>query len=139
MNAQLTSSYPRLPYAVYRRTVFLGDSITDGNTYPSLVPDALQQAGRRRMTAINAGIGGDTAAQMAARLERDVLVHQPTLVTFSAGGNDVARGVSPEQYAQDVHGIIERIHGRGIPLYPAEQDICPIYGQTAYPRGPGRF
>ena len=116
MTQQLTSAYPKLPATVYRRTVFLGDSITDGNTYPSLVPDALRQAGLERMTAINAGIGGNTAAEMAARLERDVLVHRPTLVTFSSGGNDAARGVSPEQFEQDVRGIIECIRAQQIPM-----------------------
>ena len=33
---------------VYQRTVFLGDSITDGNTYPQLVRDALAGASCRR-------------------------------------------------------------------------------------------
>lgn len=113
---ELSARQDKMPYQVYQRTVFLGDSITDGNTYPMLVPDALRQAGLRRMVAINAGIGGDTAAQMAARLERDVLAHQPTLITLHAGANDVATHVSPAQYEQDVRGIIERIQQQHIPL-----------------------
>lgn len=116
MSELKTHSYPRLPNTVYRRTAFLGDSITDGNTYPSLVQDAVRQTGRLGMVAINAGIGGDTAEQMAARLDRDVLVHQPTLVTFSAGGNDLHHGVTAEQYEQAVRSIIERVRERHIPL-----------------------
>src|SRR5437879_604570 len=71
--------------ATYRRTAFLGDSITDGNTYPQLVRRAFLDAGLPEMVAINAGIGGNTAQQMSKRLDRDVLAHRPTLVTLHAG------------------------------------------------------
>src|SRR5579884_287728 len=74
--------------SIFARTAFLGDSITDGNTYPCLVCDALNDAGIGKMTVINAGIGGDTVHGMRLRLERDVLVFRPTLVTLSAGAND---------------------------------------------------
>ncbi len=55
------------------RIVFLGDSITDGHTYPLLIQQALREAGQPVPLAINAGIGGDTAEGMRARLDRDVL------------------------------------------------------------------
>jgi len=105
-----------LPFDIIRRTVFLGDSITDGNTYPCFVRDALHDAGLPRMTAINAGIGGDTAGQMLARLERDVLPHQPTLVTLFAGANDAARKVTVEEYEANMRGIIVRLRTAQIPV-----------------------
>lgn len=39
-------------------------------------------------TVINAGIGGNTTAEMLARLQRDVLAHRPDLVVLMAGTND---------------------------------------------------
>jgi hypothetical protein len=71
------------------RIVFVGDSITDGHTYPQLVRQALAEAGKPVPVIINAAIAGDTARGMRLRIERDVLVHRPTLVTLSVGINDV--------------------------------------------------
>src|SRR5438874_13349439 len=88
----------RLAPAVYRRTAFLGDSITDGNSYPQLVRRALLEAGLPDLVAINAGIGGNTAQQMSERLDRDVLAHRPTLVTLHAGANDAHHGVAAADY-----------------------------------------
>ncbi|MDB5293174.1 MAG: family lipolytic protein [Phycisphaerales bacterium] len=106
----------KLPPAVFQRTAFLGDSITDGNTYPQLVRDALIGVGREKMIAINAGIGGDTAHGMRGRLDRDVLAFHPTLVTLSCGANDTLHGVSPESYEQDVRAIAGRMKREHIPL-----------------------
>src|SRR3954454_19574145 len=88
------ASQPAAP----RRIVFLGDSITDGHTYPLLVRQALAEAGRPVPTAINAGIGGDTAKGVRARLERDVLVHHPDVVTLLVGANDVFKNVTSADY-----------------------------------------
>ena len=98
------------------RIVFLGDSITDGHTLPLLVCQALAEAGRTPPVCINAGIGGDTAAGMRTRVERDVLVHQPTLVTLSVGINDVLRGVTQEAYEADVTAVADRLRAEKIPM-----------------------
>jgi lysophospholipase L1-like esterase len=99
-----------------RRIVFLGDSITDGNTYPLLIRQALAEAGRPVPVCINAGVAGDTAAGMRKRLERDVFPHRPTLVTLSAGINDVLHKVKPEDYEKDVRAIAEQLHDRKVSL-----------------------
>jgi lysophospholipase L1-like esterase len=101
----------------YRRVVFIGDSITDGHTYPLLVQQALMEAAYERPTFINAGIGGDTARDMAARLERDVLAFCPTFATLSAGINDVLTGTSLEEYSRSVRSsIVERLRVEKIPV-----------------------
>jgi lysophospholipase L1-like esterase len=101
---------------VYRRTVFIGDSITDGNTYPALVRTALEDGKRPGMVSICAGIGGDTAAGMRKRLVRDCLSYRPTLVTFNAGANDAIHGVGPEAYEKDVRAVAEALKEAKIPL-----------------------
>jgi acyl-CoA thioesterase-1 len=92
-----------------KRIVFLGDSITDGFTYPMLVRQALAEARKPPAIFINAGIGGDTAAGMRKRLDRDVLVHNASLVALSVGVNDVLRNVPPASYEADVRAIMERM------------------------------
>ena len=99
-----------------QRIVFIGDSITDGHTYPLLVRQALVEANLPAPVCINAGVAGDTAAGMKARIERDVLVHHPTLVTLSVGINDVLRGVKPAGYEADVREIARQLRERKIPL-----------------------
>lgn len=95
------------------RIVFLGDSITDGNTLPLLVRQAL---GAKAPVCINAGVAGDTAAGMKKRLERDVLPRRPTLVALSVGINDVLRKVPPADYEADVSAISERLKQAKVPL-----------------------
>ena len=61
-----------------QRIVCLGDSITDGNTYPLLIRQAIKASGKPVPLFLNAGIGGDTAAGMLSRLETDVIARRPT-------------------------------------------------------------
>ena len=95
--------------ALPQRMVFLGDSITDGFTYPLLFRQSLTDAGRTAPTCINAGVASDTAADMLRRLDRDVLPHRPGLVAVSAGINDVLRNVSLKDYAANMRAILERM------------------------------
>jgi lysophospholipase L1-like esterase len=95
------------------RIVFLGDSITDGNTAPLLLCQAL---GEKAPVCINAGVAGDTAAGMRKRLERDVMPRRPALVTLSVGINDIFHKVSAADYEADVTAISERLKLEGIPM-----------------------
>ncbi len=127
-----SSASEKISAAVYHRTAFLGDSITDGNTYPVLVRDALEDAGLPPMIAINAGIGGDTARGMHTRLERDVIAFHPTLVTLSAGANDTMGGVSAADYEKEIRGIIDRLKSEQIPLILLTPNLL---GPKQQPRG----
>lgn len=102
--------------AAPERIVFVGDSITDGNTLPLLVRQALVEAKQPVPVCINAGVASDTAALMHKRLDRDVLGHKPTRVTLSAGINDILRGVKPEDYEAEVSAIAARLKAEKIPL-----------------------
>lgn len=100
--------------AEYRRIVILGDSLADGFAYPLIVRQALKDAGYELPLFINAAIAGDTARGMNARLDRDVLAHHPTLVTFCSGNNDVSQGVQLETYQAEVTAIADRLRTEGI-------------------------
>jgi lysophospholipase L1-like esterase len=103
----------KLPPPAAARVVCLGDSITDGCTYPQILLQALKEAGRPVPTIVCAGVASDTAPQMAARLERSVLCFEPDIVTFSAGTNDSLRGVAPAAYETALREIAGKVKAQG--------------------------
>ena len=105
-----------VPLSAKDRVVFLGDSITDGDTYPLLIVQALAEANRPVPVLLNAGVGGDTAAGMLKRLDRDVFARHPTLVTLSAGINDVLHKVPDADYERDVSAVARRMKAEKVPL-----------------------
>ncbi len=72
--------------------VFLGDSITQAASKPegyiSLI-ELFCGVNGFEVTAINAGISGNKSDDMLARLDDDVLRHNPDWVSISCGVNDV--------------------------------------------------
>src|SRR4051794_22623209 len=94
----LAAAFPTSANVKPQRIVFLGDSITDGNTLIELVHQAVADAGLTPPVCINAGVASDTAALMVKRLDRDVLPRRPDLVLLSAGINDVLHNVDPADY-----------------------------------------
>lgn len=88
------------------RVIALGDSLTDGDTWPILVATALRQARLPTPRFINAGIGGDTSAGMLQRLERDVYIYKPSMVILNVGAND-AGYLSPEQYRTNLEQLFK--------------------------------
>jgi len=76
------------------RVCLVGDSITHSGTFHSHI--FLYYATRfpeRRITFMNCGISGDSASGMQRRLDWDVFARSPSVVTVSAGMNDVGRSL----------------------------------------------
>ena len=72
----------------------VGDSITQSGTYHSHI--FLYHATRHplmRLRFVNCGISGDSSSGMLGRLNQDVFSSNPTVVTLSAGMNDVGLGL----------------------------------------------
>ena len=97
------------------RIVFFGDSITDGNTYPLLIRQALQEAGKHAPICTNAGVASDTAKDVRKRLRRDAYLGWATQITLSIGVNDALRKVTPEDYEADVTAILDTFRARKSP------------------------
>lgn len=95
------------------RIVCLGDSITDGCTYPQILMQALRDAGRSVPAVLCAGVASDTAPQMAARVDETVLRFRPAIVTFSAGTNDSLRKLSPAVYGKALREIVTKVEAQG--------------------------
>src|ERR1700712_195292 len=101
----LVSSFSALAEIKPKVVVTIGDSITDGGAYFVLYRQAVEAAGKEKLAWVNAGIGGDTAAGVRKRLDRDVFRYTPDFVTFTIGTNDALHGVPPEAYEADVSAI----------------------------------
>ncbi len=80
--------------------LFQGDSITDagrdragdgylGQGYPTLVKADLAYRFPGEYRYINRAVGGDTSADMAARLNSDILAVEPDYMSILVGVNDV--------------------------------------------------
>lgn len=73
--------------------VFLGDSITAGGSYQTMISDYyLTRFPDRTIRFVNAGRPGDTAGGSLKRLQEDVIDKKPTAVAIMFGMNDVSRG-----------------------------------------------
>lgn len=108
------------------RVVGFGDSITGvyyhtggvrawpemlGIALGRLYPDAT-------VVAINAGVSGNTTAAGLARMDADVIAHDPDLVVVMFGMNDVARA-TPEEFRANLTTIVTRCREIG-----AEVVLC---------------
>lgn len=107
-----------------RPIVAFGDSMTRGHRAPpeTVWPHLLELAltarlGNRAPRVINAGGNGNTSAEGLARIDNDVLAHQPSLVLVEFGGNDAtkepARHVSLSQFRANLEIIHNKISAIG--------------------------
>lgn len=87
--------YPDLALRDGDTIVFLGDELTDTprptatNSFPMLAESFLTvRYPERPLHYVNAGWAGDTAERALLRVQRDVLVHKPTVVVICLGLND---------------------------------------------------
>src|SRR5947207_2575157 len=74
------------------RVCFVGNSITHEGDFTNYI--ALYYATRypnKKIFFYNAGIAGDEASDMLARMDKDILIHKPTVAVLMAGMNDVRR------------------------------------------------
>ncbi|MBG9378527.1 SGNH/GDSL hydrolase family protein [Panacibacter sp. DH6] len=72
------------------RIAFTGNSITDGGHYHSYIwLYYMTRFPNERIDVFNSGIGGDVAEQIYKRMDDDIFVHNPNIITLTFGMNDV--------------------------------------------------
>lgn len=116
-------SEPTLPPIMgpERRILALGDSLfagyglAPGEGYPERLEAALRAKGINARMA-NAGVSGDTSAAGMQRLAfvLDAQKPPPDLVVISLGGNDMLRGLAPEQTRTNLDAILSELGRRKI-------------------------
>lgn len=104
------------PTPVPYRFVALGDSLT---AWPAASPwpDKLDGKDARLQLAYNAGVPGDTTAQMLARFKRDVLGHSPQVLFVLGGTNDMGKGVSQATTIANLRAIIVAAEAKKIRVF----------------------
>lgn len=120
--------------------VFAGDSVTDmgsaqpvgesffdnlGHGYVRMIDNLLAACyPERNIRVVNAGISGNTSADLLARLDRDVFPFRPDYVSICIGINDVWRqfdspynpycSVVPENYEANLRQTVTRCKDQGV-------------------------
>lgn len=124
------------------RVVALGDSLTFGYgasqnlSYPKIL------AQKTGWEVINAGVNGDTTANVLSRLE-GVIAQKPKLVLLGIGGNDVLRRIDSDVTKDNLLSIIDQLQNHDIEVILIAQPYLspsnligkasdnPIYKQVA--------
>ncbi len=92
------------PVVVFGDSLVAGVGVREGSDFVSRISRALD--GR---TTINAGVAGDTTALGRMRLDRDVLVHDPSIVIVLLGGNDALKRIPREETRANLAHIIAHL------------------------------
>ncbi|MFD0390475.1 SGNH/GDSL hydrolase family protein [Tistrella bauzanensis] len=115
----------------------IGSSSTQGYgaprpeaSYPfRLERDLARRYPDSRIQVINAGVGGEIAADQLARLDKLLADNRPDLVIWQAGTNDALRAVDRVRFAGEVRDGLARIRTHGadallmdLQVYPGARD-----------------
>ena len=98
-------------------SLFAGYGVKPGESYPAKLEAALRAHGVNSRVA-NAGVSGDTTAGGLARLAFTLnsQPQAPDLVIISLGGNDMLRGLAPDQTRANLEAIVSELGRRKIPV-----------------------
>ncbi|SEG77672.1 Lysophospholipase L1 [Nonomuraea solani] len=89
------------------RVVAAGDSLTQGSLGANWL--AALRAKHPAYEFVNAGINGNTSADLLRRVDSDIVACRPAAVTLLIGTNDVRDDVPLDQYRNNLRGTIERV------------------------------
>jgi len=115
------------------KIVALGSSSTFGAgassaaaSYPSRLAEELAwRLPGHDITVINRGVNGDEAAEMLARLDRDVLAEKPDLVLWQAGTNSLLRDKAVLPHATLLHEGLARLKATGADVVLIDPQYAP--------------
>jgi acyl-CoA thioesterase I len=110
-------------------SLFAGYGLKDGESYPARLEAALRNKGVNAAIT-NAGVSGDTSAAGLQRLKftLDAQPEEPDLFILELGGNDLLRGISPDQTKANIGAMLAELKARGIPVLLMGMRAPPNYG-----------
>lgn len=127
---------PAIPVMGPERTIIaFGDSLFAGygldptDSYPDKLENALRAKGINA-DIVNAGVSGDTTAAGLQRLEftLDAQAAAPDLFILELGGNDLLRGLSPEETRANLGKMLTVLQQRRVPVLLMGMRAPPNYG-----------
>lgn len=118
-----------------RKIIAFGDSLFAGynldprDSYPEKLENALRAKGMNA-DVINAGVSGDTSAAGLQRLEFTLAAQDvpPALFILELGGNDLLRGLSPEETKANLAKMLTILRDQKVPVLIMGMRAPPNYG-----------
>lgn len=119
-----------------RKIIAFGDSLFAGygldprDAYPEKLESALRAKGINA-DVINAGVSGDTTAAGLNRLEFTLVAQKdapPALFILELGGNDLLRGLSPEETKANLGKMLAILQKAKVPVLLMGMRSPPNYG-----------
>jgi acyl-CoA thioesterase-1 len=110
-------------------SLFAGYNLDPRESYPQQLERALRARGINA-AVVNAGVSGDTSAAGRQRLEFTLAAQEelPDLFILELGGNDLLRGLSPEQTRDNLEAMLEILRAQGVPVLIMGMRAPPNYG-----------
>jgi len=120
---------PERTILAFGDSLFAGYGVGKENSYPAKLAAALRVRGVNAKVA-NAGISGDTSAAGLQRLKftLDAQEEKPDLFILELGGNDLLRGISPDQTRSNLAAMLDELKAREIPVLVMGMRAPPNYG-----------
>ncbi len=120
---------PEKRILAFGNSLFAGYNVAPEDSYPSKLQRALRAQGINA-EVYNGGVSGDTTAAGNQRLAftLDALDEKPDLAIVELGGNDLLRGLSPEQSRENLAAMIEELQSRDIDVLLMGMRAPPNYG-----------
>jgi len=110
-------------------SLFAGYGVGRENSYPAQLQSALRARGVNAQIT-NAGVSGDTTAAGLNRLKfsLDAQDQVPDLFILELGGNDLLRGLSPDETRSNLAAMLDEVKQRKIPVLIMGMRAPPNYG-----------
>jgi acyl-CoA thioesterase-1 len=130
------AALPAIPVMGPERTIIaFGDSLFAGygldprDSYPEKLEGALRAKGINA-DVINAGVSGDTTAAGLNRLEFTLAAQDqpPELFILELGGNDLLRGLEPEETKANLGKMLTILKAQNVPVLLMGMRAPPNYG-----------
>lgn len=120
---------PPVHVLAFGDSLFAGYGVGRENSYPAQLQSALRARGINAQVA-NAGVSGDTTAAGLNRLKftLDAQDQLPDLFILELGGNDLLRGLSPEETRRNLAAMLDEVTQRKIPVLIMGMRAPPNYG-----------
>jgi acyl-CoA thioesterase-1 len=111
-------------------SLYAGYGVKQDESFPAQLEKALSDKGLK-VSVHNAGVSGDTTAAGLQRLAfaLDGLPRKPDLVILGLGGNDMLRGISPDQTQSNMEAMLKELQKRDIDVVMTGMIAAPNLGQ----------
>lgn len=110
-------------------SLFAGYNLPEPDGYPEKLEGALRARGINARV-IDAGVSGDTSAAGRDRLAFTLEAQEsaPDLFVLELGGNDLLRGISPEETRANFEAMLTSLREAGVPVLIMGMRSPPNYG-----------